>query len=74
MGKFVFLAWAALLPALLVADVYLIDGERIEGEVHEVGGQLTICTDGMCMVIPEVQSSLLAVKGLARRRTRRGPA
>ena len=48
----------ALLLGMLVfasalrADVYLINGERVEGEVHEVNGKLTICTDEMCLVIP----------------------
>lgn len=74
MGKFVFLAWAALLPALLVADVYLIDGERIEGEVHEVGGQLTICTDGMCMVIPEGAIKLAGGEGACAATDAEGPS
>ena len=35
------------------ADVYLIDGQRVEGEVHEENGIRTICTDEMCIMIPD---------------------
>ena len=42
------LVWTSVLRA----DVYLINGERVEGEVHEINGKLTICTDEMCLVIP----------------------
>ena len=35
------------------ADVYIVNGERIEGEVHEVGGQKTLCTDTVCIVLPD---------------------
>ncbi|MGN0853941.1 MAG: cytochrome c biogenesis protein CcdA [Kiritimatiellia bacterium] len=35
-----------------LADVYLVNGERMEGEVHEVNGQLTLCTDSLCIVLP----------------------
>lgn len=44
----VMLAWGAASSA----DVYLVNGERLEGEVHEVNGQLTLCTDTLCMVLP----------------------
>ena len=48
------LVLATLFAGLLsFADVYIVDGERIEGEVHEINGQLTICTDEMCMVLPD---------------------
>ena len=43
---------ALLIASTLCADVYIIDGKRIEGEVHQVGAMKTICTDEMCMVIP----------------------
>ena len=45
-------AAAMLCASALSADVYIVNGERIEGEVHEIGGNLTICTDTMCMVLP----------------------
>lgn len=41
------------LSSVLCADVYIIDGERVEGEVHEEGGMRTICTDTMCMILPD---------------------
>ncbi|MBE6382010.1 MAG: hypothetical protein E7049_03225 [Lentisphaerae bacterium] len=43
---------AMLLASALCADVYIIDGQRIEGEVHEIGGVKTICTDQVCMMLP----------------------
>ena len=49
-----FAALAAVLSATaLFADVYIVDGERIEGEVHEVNGQKTLCTDTMCIMLPD---------------------
>ena len=46
-------ALAAMLSATaLFAGVYIVDGERIEGEVHEVNGQKTIYTDTMCIMLP----------------------
>lgn len=48
------IAIASMLCATtLFADVYIIDGQRVEGEVHEEGGVKTICTDTLCMVLPE---------------------
>lgn len=48
------LMWAALSAcSLSFADVYIIDGERVEGEVHEEDGMRTICTAEMCMILPD---------------------
>lgn len=47
------LSLIAMISFSAVADVYLIDGVRVEGEVHEMGGMKTICNDEMCMMIPE---------------------
>ncbi|MBO7483381.1 MAG: hypothetical protein J6U17_05815 [Kiritimatiellae bacterium] len=44
---------AMLCATALFADVYIIDGQRVEGEVHEEGGVRTLCTDELCMVLPE---------------------
>ena len=41
-----------VLSSALFADVYIINGERVSGEVHEIDGKLTICTDEMCMLLP----------------------
>lgn len=35
-----------------LADVYIIDGQRVEGEVHEIDGQRTLCTDTQCFFLP----------------------
>jgi thiol:disulfide interchange protein len=49
-----FATLAAMLSATaLFADVYIVDGKRIEGEVHEFNGQKTICTDTMCIMLPD---------------------
>ncbi|MBR4258596.1 MAG: thioredoxin family protein [Kiritimatiellae bacterium] len=48
-------ALALLLAAFVLpsrADVYIVNGERVEGEVHEVGGQKTLCTDTVCIMLP----------------------
>lgn len=48
------LMWAALSAcSLSFADVYIIDGKRVEGEVHEEGGLRTICTAEMCLILPD---------------------
>ena len=52
MKKFLFALSLVCSLALARADVYIINGERIEGEVHDINGQLTICTDELCMIIP----------------------
>ena len=52
MQKFLFALSLVCSLALARADVYIINGERIEGEVHDINGQLTICTDELCMIIP----------------------
>ena len=52
MKKFVMSLTVVLSLALAQADVYIINGERVEGEVHEINGQLTICTDELCMILP----------------------
>ncbi len=44
---------AALVAGTLLADVYIINGERVEGEVHEMDGVRTICTAEMCMLLPD---------------------
>lgn len=50
----IFTVIAAMLSATaLFADVYIVNGERIEGEVHEFNGMKTICTDTMCIMLPE---------------------
>ncbi len=47
------LSLLALVAALaLNADVYIIDGKRIEGEVHMIGGMRQLCTDTMCYLLP----------------------
>lgn len=51
--KKILLILLAAVTCGLFADVYLIDGERVEGEVHDEGGMKTICTDEMCLVIPD---------------------
>ena len=44
---------AAIAAGTLLADVYMIDGKRVEGEVHEMDGVRTICTEEMCMLLPD---------------------
>ena len=51
--KRLLLAGAVAWTMASLADVYIINGERVEGEVHEEGGMKTICSDTMCMILPD---------------------
>ena len=52
MKKLVALA-AIFCASVLFADVYIIKGKRVEGEVHEIGGGMrTLCTDERCIILP----------------------
>lgn len=35
------------------AAVFMIDGKRVEGELHEEGGMRMLCTDALCMIVPD---------------------
>lgn len=37
----------------LNAAVFMIDGKRVEGELHEEGGMRMLCTDEICMMLPD---------------------
>ena len=35
------------------AAAFLVDGERVEGELHEENGMRTLCNDEMCILLPD---------------------